>query len=136
MRRVVTVGLVLATAAVVFAAAGDRFRLEGLWDRFRSGPRLPALRSKELPFYYPAHLWRDSVEGEVLLRIHVTEAGSVDSVELQRTSGHATLDSVALEGARRLEFHPAREGEQAVAVWAQLPVRFQRQAVTATPEEE
>ncbi len=97
---------------------------------------MPALRSKEMPFHYPAHLWRDGVEGEVLLKIHVTEAGSVDSVQLQRTSGHATLDSVALEGARRLVFHPAREGEQAVAVWAQLPVRFQRQVVTATPKEE
>ncbi len=136
MRRLVTAGLVVATAAVVYAVAGGRLGLGGLWGQFNSGPRLPALRSQELPFRYPARLWRDGVEGEVVLRIHVTELGQVDSVELQASSGHGTLDTIAMNGAGQLEFHPAQDGDQAVAVWAELPVRFQRRTVTVTPEDE
>ncbi len=131
-----TAGLVVATAAVVYAVAGGGLGLGGLWGQFGSGPRLPALRSQEMPFRYPARLWRDGVEGEVVLRIHVTEHGQVDSVELQVSSGHGTLDTIAMSGARQLDFHPARDGDQAVAVWAELPVRFERRAVTVSPEDD
>ncbi len=126
MKRVLLAGLILATAAVVYAVAGERLGLAVLLGRFDSHQRLPALRSKELPIRYPAHLWRDGVVGEVVLRIHITELGTVDSVELRRSSGHAELDSIALEGAKRLEYHPARKEDEATAVWAELPVRFER----------
>jgi protein TonB len=125
-------GLITASAAVIYAAAGERL---GLGALFGGRQRLPALRSMELPFRYPLHLWRDGVEGEVVLRVHINELGTVDSVELRRSSGHAELDSVALEGARRLEYHPARKDEEPAAVWAELPVRFERQGASATTEE-
>jgi protein TonB len=79
-------------------------------------------------------LWREGVEGEVLLRIHVTALGTVDSVEFERSSGHAELDSIALRGARQLRYAPATEDEQPVAVWAMLPVRFTRSAGTGSTE--
>lgn len=135
MRRLVVLGLVLATAAVAYAAAGERLGLDALLARFRTSQRLPALRSMQLPFRYPARLWRGGVEGEVLLRIHITEAGTVDSVKLEQSSGHAELDSIAVRGATRLTYHPATQGEEAVAVWALLPVRFQRHVARAAEEE-
>ncbi len=134
MKRVLILGVVLATVAVAYAAAGGRLDLAGLTGR--SSQRLPALRSQELPFRYPVTLWREGVEGEVLLRIHINEAGTVDSVELHRSSGHARLDEIALTGARKLKYHPALKGEEVVAVWAMLPVRFQRNSVTVAAEEE
>jgi protein TonB len=102
--------------------------------RFGDGQALPALRSTELPFAYPAKLWRDGVEGEVVLRVHITEAGAVDSVELEQSSGHPELDEIALRGAWELRYNPALDGEEPVAVWAMLPVRFQRRAVSLSPE--
>ena len=136
MKRLLLLMALVATAAVVYAAAGDGVSLAGLADRFWSDQRLPSLRSKELPFRYPVGLWREGIEGEVVLRIHITEAGTVDSVELKQSSDHIALDSIALNGATKLTYHPAREGEEAVAVWALLPVRFQKHAVTVAPEEE
>ncbi|UCC47578.1 MAG: energy transducer TonB [Gemmatimonadota bacterium] len=135
MKRLVMLGLVLATAAVAYAAAGERLGLDALLKRFRSSQRLPALRSAQLPFRYPVRLWRNAVEGEVLLRIHITEAGTVDSVELERSCGHAELDSIALRGVTRLTYYPALQGEEAVAVWAVLPVRFQRHAAATAGED-
>ena len=126
MRRILAVGLIVATVAVGFALASQVLGVGGLFDRLRGGQHLPTLQSGELPFRYPVDLWREGVEGEVLLRIHVTALGTVDSVEIELSSGHAGLDSIALHGARQLRYEPAMEGEQPVAVWATLPVRFTR----------
>ncbi|MGD2152569.1 MAG: energy transducer TonB [Gemmatimonadales bacterium] len=134
MKRTLAVGLVVATAAVGYAVASQVLGIGGLLDRVRGGQPLPTLQSRELPFRYPVRLWRDGVEGEVLLRIHVTALGTVDSVELAQSSGHAALDSIALHGALQLRYDPATEGEQPVAVWATLPVRFTRSTVTGTTE--
>jgi len=132
VKRLVMLGLVVATAAVAYAAAGERLGLEGLLSRFRSD--LPTIRSEELPFVYPAHLWRDNIEGEVILRIHITAAGTVDSVEMERSSDNEELDDIALRGAKQLQFHPARQGDENVDVWAMLPVRFQKGSVTTKSE--
>lgn len=134
MRRILLVGLVLATVAVGYAVASQFLGVGDLLDRVRGGQHLPVLQSSEMPFRYPLRLWREGVEGEVLLRIHVTAVGTVDSVELEQSSGHAELDSIALRGARELRYEPAREGEQPVAVWAMLPVRFTRSTVTGSME--
>jgi TonB family protein len=134
MRRILVVGLVVATAAVGYAVASQVLGVGTLLDRVRGGQQLPVLRSSEMPFRYPLRLWREGVEGEVLLRIHVTAAGTVDSVELERSSGHAELDSIAVRGARNLRYDPATEGEQPVAVWAMLPVRFTRSTAAESTE--
>lgn len=134
MKRIAIVGLVVATAAVVYAAAGERLGGDALLGWFGAARRLPALRGAEMPFSYPARLWRRGIEGEVLLRIHITEVGSVDSVILERSSGSAELDEIAVNGATRLVYHPAMRGDDSVAVWAVLPIRFQRQSATAGTE--
>jgi TonB family protein len=136
VKKLVLVALVIAVVAVAYAAAGERLGTGGLLGWLGSGQRLPALRTQELPFRYPAHLWRYGVEGEVVLRIHITAAGAVDSVELKQSSGSEELDQIALRGARELEYHPALKGEEAVATWALLPVRFKGRSVSAGPESE
>lgn len=92
----------------------------------RSGDafHVPVLRNERSPFRYPREAWEAGVGGETRLRIHIDERGSVDSVYVLRSSGHADLDSAALAGARRLRYRPARHGEDPVAVWAVLPVRY------------
>jgi TonB family protein len=136
VKRLVLLAMVIAVAAVAYAAAGERLGPDGLLGWLGSGQRLPALRTQELPFRYPAHLWRHGVEGEAVLRIHITAAGTVDSVELEESSGHEELDEIALRGARELEYHPALRKEEAVATWALLPVRFKGRTVTTGGESE
>ncbi len=134
MKRLVLVALVVAMAAVAYAAAGERLEGNGLLSWLNRGQRLPALRSQELPFRYPSRLWRSGVGGEVVLRVHITEAGAVDSVVLEQSSGHEELDAIALRGARELDYHPALRGDEPVAVWALLPVRFSGRSVSAERE--
>lgn len=80
--------------------------------------------SVESPFRYPIELWDAGVEGEVVVMVHVTDVGDVDSVYVLDSSGRPALDTAALKGARQLEFAPGRRGDRRIAMWAKLPVRF------------
>ncbi len=117
-------------AALILPAAGCGETLQpllgGLEVARRGGVafQMPVMANPSPPFRYPREALESGVGGEAVVRIHITAAGRVDSVELRRSTGHALLDSAAVAGARRLRYRPARRGADSVAVWARLPVRF------------
>jgi protein TonB len=76
------------------------------------------------PFEYPEELWDAGVQGETVLRIRVNEQGRVDSVRVEKASGHKGFDSAAVAGTPRLRFAPATRGGGAVPAWVLLPVDF------------
>lgn len=78
----------------------------------------------EVPVEYPLDLWDADVEGETLLRIRVTEMGSVDSVEVLQASGYPAFDSAAVRGALQLRYSPARKNGVRISVWAKVPIHF------------
>lgn len=86
--------------------------------------QMPVMENETLPFAYPEDAWESGRTGVVVLRIHIDETGAVDSAVVEGSSGVAALDSAALTDAGRLRFRPARQGEDAVDVWATLPVRY------------
>lgn len=73
---------------------------------------------------YPAVARRRGLEGVVLLSVLVSEAGLPKEIRLAKTSGAAVLDEAALEAVKGWKFVPARQGEQAVAAWVEVPIRF------------
>lgn len=80
----------------------------------------------EIPIEYPLHMWDQDMEGETLLRVRVGNTGTVDSVEVVGSSGYASFDSAAVDGARKLRFTPARQDGERIQVWAHVPVRFSK----------
>lgn len=84
----------------------------------------PRSISIESPFRYPETLWDTGVEGESVVMVHVTDAGGVDSVYVLQRSEHPAFDSAAVAGAYELRFAPGRRGDERVAMWVRLPVRF------------
>ncbi len=74
---------------------------------------------------YPAMSKRLGETGEALVRVRVQPDGSVSDIRLEKTSGFERLDQAALAAVRRWRFAPARQGENAVAAWALVPVRFE-----------
>ncbi len=87
-------------------------------------PITPPRQLPGSPFHYPEELWDAGVEGETVLRLWVNPEGAVDSVEVDRTSDYPAFDSAAVNGARDLQFEPARQGEGTVGTWVLLPVQF------------
>jgi periplasmic protein TonB len=77
---------------------------------------------------YPDSARRQGIEGEALLRFQVLTDGHVASVTVTRSAGHADLDRAAVDAVKTWRFEPARRGEDKVAVWVTLPVRFQLQS--------
>lgn len=86
----------------------------------------PEMLNDELPFRYPLPLYVRRVEGNVLLRLHVSSGGMVvpDSTRLVESSGHPALDSAALTGTRQLRFRPASRRGVPIAVSMLYPVHF------------
>lgn len=100
-----------ALGSLVIGERGDAFHM-------------PTLLNERLPFEYPSDAWRDRIGGETVLRLRISSDGIVDSITVERSSGHRSLDSAAVAGATKLRYKPARQGERAVPVWATLPIRY------------
>jgi TonB family protein len=80
----------------------------------------------QIPIEYPIQLWDQNMEGETLLRVRVSDVGSVEEVEIIESSGYAAFDSAAVSGARDLRFKPARQDGKRIEVWAKVPVHFSK----------
>lgn len=78
------------------------------------------------PIPYPAELFRQQIEGEVLLYLVIDSSGYVvpDSTRIATSSGRAEFDAAALEAAPDLRFLPARRGDTAVTAPLQVPIKF------------
>ena len=117
-----------AVALVVVATAGAGWLLGGE-EPVVTDP-VP-IAGDASPFRYPVPLWDARAEGETLLMVHVTDEGAVDTAYVLASSGHAAFDSAALAGSRQLRFEPGRRGDEAIASWARIPVRFRMPADSA-----
>ncbi len=87
----------------------------------RSDPRRP---NSQPP--YPAISKRLGEEGVVTLQLYVTENGRVAEVKVQKSSGFPRLDEAAVREAKRnWRFIPAKKGDEVIAAWMSINVRFE-----------
>ena len=73
---------------------------------------------------YPNLSRRLSEQGTVVLRVFVTMGGDATRVELKESSGFSRLDHAALSAVQNWKFVPAKRGEQPVAAWVVVPIKF------------
>jgi protein TonB len=73
---------------------------------------------------YPDELRRAGREGLVVLRVRISGLGRPDQLRVLHTSGSAGFDAAALGAVSHWRFAPARRGEQSIAAWMDIPVRF------------
>ena len=74
---------------------------------------------------YPAELREAGVGGRTVLWLLVDANGKVTSTRVQRSSGHAALDSAAMRVGRVMRFRPAVSHDRAIAVWIAQPITFE-----------
>ena len=90
------------------------------------GVERPTPLFTESPVEYPLSLWNQDIEGMTLVKVLVSEAGTVDSVVVVESSGHEAFDSAAVAGAKKMGFDPALRKGAPVRVWARVPVHFSK----------
>jgi TonB family protein len=89
----------------------------------------PVLRNVEavtraLQDRYPPLLRDAGIGGTTHVWFFITRDGSVGRTQMSRSSGYAALDSAALSVARLMEFTPARDRDEVVPVWVEIPIVF------------
>ncbi len=87
----------------------------------------PVVMNAESPVEYPLALYEREIGGTVVLRLFVSEQGTVvpESTRIAESSGEPRLDSAAVAGVAAMEFAPARQDGQPVATLFLQPVRFE-----------
>ncbi|MCQ8105437.1 energy transducer TonB [Methylomonas sp. SURF-2] len=73
---------------------------------------------------YPDQSRQQGEQGRVLVRVLVTTDGTVDQVNLRKSSGYPRLDSAALETVKNWRFVPAQHGSRVVSAWVVVPISF------------
>ncbi len=120
------VAVLLVVALNLGCLGGDRGGQSGAGEGGPEGFTPPTATNANTPIAYPAALFAAGVEGTVVLRLFVDEAGSVvsDSTEIAEGSGYPALDSAALAGVPELRFAPALRDGVPVATVVLQPVQF------------
>ena len=86
----------------------------------------PQVLTDSIPFIYPLELWDHNISGQAIVLVRVNPVGQVDSVAIDSGSGYPEFDSAAVQGAHKLRFIAARQGERRIPMWTKVPVRFSR----------
>jgi periplasmic protein TonB len=73
---------------------------------------------------YPDSARRQGITGTTTLLFEVLENGRVGEVQIENSAGHPDLDQAAADAIKKWRFEPARRGNQPVAVWLRMPVKF------------
>jgi protein TonB len=73
---------------------------------------------------YPRLSKRMGEQGEVRLKVQVGATGDVLMVALVKSSGFERLDEAALNAVKDWKFKPAKQGDEPVSSWVEVPVKF------------
>lgn len=73
---------------------------------------------------YPELALENGWEGTVLLSVHVKGDGKADDVQIKSSSGRKILDNAAIATVAGWSFVPAKQGEQTVDSWVEVPIEF------------
>jgi TonB family protein len=86
-----------------------------------------AVIAEALRDYYPPLLRDAGIGGTTNVWFFIDAEGTVRKVRVNESSGHEAFDEAALAVGRLMEFEPAYNGEQRVAVWVALDITFARE---------
>ena len=126
MRRVASVCVVILAAC----GSGQSSQEDAEAAEIERGFELPVATNPESPVFYPVDLFEQEVEGSVVLRLYLTENGTVvpESTQVAETSGMPMLDSAAISGVAEMTFAPATRNGTPVATLFLQPVHFRHPA--------
>jgi len=99
-------------------------------DAFTPYTVAPELRnraefSRLMERHYPRTLRDAGIAGTVLLQVFVEADGSIGNVRVETSSGYPEMDRAAERVMRDARFSPALNRDERVAVWVQIPIRFE-----------
>jgi periplasmic protein TonB len=74
---------------------------------------------------YPKMARKRGYQGTVILSVLVNKEGRAENLWVFESSGYNILDNAALDAVKEWLFEPGKQGDTAVDMWVQVPVRFE-----------
>ncbi len=128
-------GFAVTLAAVTLACGGSAPPPDPQGAQAAPPPEseAPVALNPDVPIAYPAALFEQHIEGEVVLRLFTDSTGQLipESTRVAESSNYPALDSAALAGSAKLRFAPAKRHGVAVATTFLQPVEFHHPGTTA-----
>jgi TonB family protein len=113
------------TLACAAAAQAETSRLDTV--SVRAGFEAPRVVEAQ-PLPYPRVALHERAEGKVVVVAVIGADGAVGAVEVDATSGRASLDRAAVALVKAQRYAPAQLDAQPIAVHARIPVTFALQS--------
>jgi protein TonB len=79
---------------------------------------------KSVPVVYPVEARRKGITGQVLVRFHLDENGTVSHLHIKSAEPPEIFDRNTLTSLRQWRFEPAKHNRKAVPVWVEMPIEF------------
>jgi protein TonB len=76
---------------------------------------------------YPIPARRQHQQGSVVVGLYLNELGTLDKVEIVKSSGYPLLDEAAVEAMQQSQFHPAYQDKTPVSSHAEVTITFHLQ---------
>ncbi len=86
----------------------------------------PSFRTRVEP-EYPRTALRLHQEGKVTLGLYINELGTLDKVEIVKSTGYPALDDAAVEAMKQSTFNQAYQGATPMPSHAEITINFQLQ---------
>src|ERR1700690_4137564 len=88
------------------------------------GPVFDADYLKNPKPLYPPIARRMKLEGTVVVQVLISTEGKPENVRIRKSSGTSLLDEAALTAVQNWSFVPARQGNNPISAWVDVPLRF------------
>ena len=73
---------------------------------------------------YPTTARKRGYQGTVILKVLISENGTVGDIFVEKKSGYEVLDNSAVNAVRNWSFFPAKKNGVPVASWVSVPIKF------------
>jgi len=77
------------------------------------------------PPRYPRVAQKKGYQGTVILDVYIDKNGGVGDIKTFKSSGYPILDRAAKRAVKNWLFEPGVKGEDKVAMWVKIPIRFE-----------
>ncbi len=108
---------------IILVEDEETFVEESVEDTLPPIEKMPELK-EFVEAEYPEEIYKQGIEGTVLMELLVSDSGTVDSVSVVK-SLHPVLDGNAMKAAYKFTFTPAIAGGEPVPVLIQYEYRFE-----------
>jgi len=106
------------------ASAKHKSQLDNQVDAIVELDKPALFKSPRPQLKYPLKAKRRGLQGVSVLAIELDKKGNIVKLSVVKSSGYKSLDNAAINNVKQWQFHPFKQGKQAVRARFTVPIEF------------